>query len=220
MAFPLIPVVAGIAALLAAGTAAVKFWPDAKDKRLLVTGATATGKTTLAEFLTSGVIPARYVRTTSTKTHVAKEDFKLKQLGLKIGKVWDPAGDRDAWKAWLSKAKEADAILYLVDYARRDDDAYCQMVRRDAGQIALWRKQGDLPKQTPLVLVVTHCDVQPGFTPDGHEVLPVARECAPVREALRKLGGSTRLVAGSLKTQEHAAVVTCELLEAVGWASR
>lgn len=220
MAFPLIPVVIIILVFLAGSAAAVVLWPQLKGKRLLLTGATSSGKTTLSDFLATGVIPARYVRTTATTTKKPNGGVKLKDLSLKVDKIWDPPGDREAWGAWLGKAKQADVILYLIDYSRRHDDGYVQMVRRDTGQIAFWRKQGDLRKGTAIVLVVTHCDAQADFTPIGDAAQSEARQSAPAQQALRALGAGTPLVAGSLKTGDHAGALAFKILEALRGGER
>lgn len=215
MAFPLIPVIVAVVGLLAAAGAAAALWPDAKGKRLLVTGATAVGKTTLAEFLASGVIPLQYVKTRNTRTRIPNGDIELKDLSLKIDKIWDAAGDRESWQAWLDTAKKADAILYLVDYSRRDSKSYCQMVRRDSGQIALWRRQGDLQNDAQVVLVVTHCDAAANA---GHEAAHAqARASAPVQTAIAQLGASVPLVAGSLKGGDNAAALAYDVMETLGW---
>src|SRR3569623_503851 len=136
MTFPLVPIAVLIAAALAAkGISAL--WPKAKGKRIALTGVRGVGKTTYGTFLKDGTIPSGYAMTMGTKTLKLEKDLHFKDLKLKIDTIADPAGDREAWQAWLDGAKNADLLLYLINHASANGERYVKKVQRDTGQISL-----------------------------------------------------------------------------------
>jgi hypothetical protein len=221
--FPLVPIAVIIAALLAAkGIQAL--WPKAKGKRITVTGVRGVGKTTLATFLKDGSIPAGYAMTMGTKTIHLEKELRFKDLKLKVDTIADPAGDREAWQAWLDVAKDADLLIYLINYASAKGERYVKKVHRDTGQIALWRRTKELRDELFVVVMVTHCDRDPAWasTPERQRagaMLKRSRTAPAVVEALSQLGAGTPVVAGSLATPEDAVDLAYRMIEVTPWKS-
>lgn len=222
MPFVIPPLVwAALIGLGLAGGAAVaaSLWPQTKGKRLLVIGNTGSGKTTLVEFLRTGTIPEETRKTANTATHEVNGDVRLGDLELKVDRIWDTAGDEEiTWHAWHDKARDADAILYLIHVAKAAFTEHAATIRRDTQQISLWRQAGDLKGSCHVLLVATHCDMLTGFDEldakdENATCSDWARATPGVTAALQTLGPSTPLVAGSLMNEEAAGRLVVRLLE-------
>ncbi|MGY1702699.1 GTPase domain-containing protein [Geodermatophilus sp. SYSU D00766] len=223
MPVPLLAVAALVAfGVLGATAAAVALWPGASKKSFLIMGPRLSGKTTLSEFLAHGVVPKEYVATGGTRrveptTRVHFGDLKLK---IAIDKLWDPGGEADAIRAWHDKAKVADVLVYLINYAEAADEAYVTRVRRDTRQLRDWRRQDELKEGCRTVLVVTHMDqhelfrAQEGPTRagDGEDA---ARTAPAVRAAVEEMGPTCTLTAGSLADELGCADIASRLLTAL-----
>jgi hypothetical protein len=220
---PLVPIAVLIAAALAAkGISAL--WPKAKGKRIVLAGVRGVGKTTFATFLKDGTIPSGYTMTMGTKTIRLEKNLHFKDLKFKVDTIADPAGDREAWQAWLDGAKSADLLLYLINHASANGERYVKKVQRDTGQISLWRRTDELPDAMKIIIVVTHCDRDPAWSTTPSErrpgtMLKKARQTAAVTKALNQLGANTPMVAGSLANVEDAAELSYRMIELTPWKS-
>ena len=133
--------------------------------KFAVLGEQKVGKTCLIKFLTEGSLPTSPASTLSAKPTDSGRRFKLKDLKLKIPPLTDLPGSSDEYKVWKKITNGADIVLYLfrVDQLMEEDKPTEARVRKDMGQIKIWLKAK--PKEFPLFLIGTHCDLtDPDFT--------------------------------------------------------
>ncbi|MCF6508712.1 hypothetical protein E9549_15050 [Blastococcus sp. MG754426] len=183
-------------------------------------GPVVSGKTTLSEYLAHGVVPEELVATGGIQRIEPTADLALAGLKLKVKVVLDASGEPEAIRAWHDQAVVADFLVYLVSYAEAADEAYMARVRRDAGQLRDWKQLGELKDDCHTALVVTHMDCHEPFRQGiGLELAAdaerVARTAPAVRAAVRELGPSCTVIAGSLADDEGCADVTARLLTAL-----
>ena len=211
-------IIPAIAALVAAIAAIIKIF---EGKKLAVLGESRVGKTVLINFLTKGTLSEAYVRTLYPKKTDAN-DLELKDLKLSIEESIDVPGRDDFYPDWKKLSRDADVILYLLraDKLQAGDKHTEERVKQDIGQIGKWLKES--PKEFPLFILGTHCDL---ITPDltslpenkigdyENELLrmPVFQEIA-----LRGGGGSkVRFVFGSLKSKDTTERLVYQIIDQV-----
>ena len=207
-----------IAALVAAIAAIIKIF---EGKKLAVLGEGRVGKTVLINFLTKGTLSEVYVRTLYPQNTEAN-DLELKDLKLSIEESIDVPGDKDYYSSWKSLSQDADVVLYLLraDKLQAGDKHTEERVKRDMGQIRKWLKES--PKEFPLFIIGTHCDlITPDLTrlpenkigdyEDELRRMPIFREIA-----LHGGGGSkVRSVFGSLKSKDAAERLVYQIIDQV-----
>lgn len=222
MPLPLFAVIA--AALGGSVVLATALWPKAKGKTVLLLGSNLAGKTTLAQFLTTGTIPESYVRTAGTKYHDHKGDIKVEGLSLKVSRVVDVPGEELGIRSWHEDAKQSNLIIYLLDHSAAHLSTAAKRVERDCMQLADWRKRGELKKDARVLLLVTHLDHDSRWAdgiPRGeyNQAYDVARATAAASTARSALGPDILLVASTLVTEEGRQDAAFRILEASGWAT-
>jgi len=173
----LIPVVWWIVvgAIGLCGAGAKILWEDiviaVKGKRIAILGAKATGKTTLADFLSKGEIPQEYFQTIGVDRK-DKRPFELKDLNLKIylKSFNDVEAGLGARTIWQEEVKKADVVLYLFDtnkLLRYDEDAvrkgYAKRIKSDLEQVCSWLHEKTGPQS--LYILGTFCDQDPNYDP-------------------------------------------------------
>jgi energy-coupling factor transporter ATP-binding protein EcfA2 len=215
MAF-FVPVLIGIAILLAGTTIAVK-WDDIvialRGKRLAVLGARGVGKTHLVKFLTTGAIPAEYKQTVAPEKASSRR-FSLRDLDLKVKETLDLSGDKAAYAEWKELHDEADVVFYLLraDRLIAGDPEVEGRVRDDLRHISGW-----LVTRSPrprFFIIGTHCDFDAEFQSTSADKIgdyvDKFRRLPIVSELVARAGGAqqAKVVLGSMKTvQDTEALV-------------
>lgn len=215
MAF-FVPVLIGIAILLAGTTIAVK-WDDIvialRGKRLAVLGARGVGKTHLVKFLTTGAIPAEYKQTVAPEKASSRR-FSLKDLDLKVKETLDLSGDKAAYAEWKELHDEADVVFYLLraDRLIAGDRDVEGRVRDDLRHISGWL-EGRSPRPR-FFIIGTHCDFDAEFQSTSADKIgdyvDKFRRLPIVSELVARAGGAqqAKVVLGSMKTvQDTEALV-------------
>lgn len=198
-------VIAAAAALLGGTVAANwdKIIKALKGKKLAVLGERKVGKTSLLKFLTEGSIPEKYEATIEGGEKLCGRRFQLRDLELVIKDTRDVSGRRGY--SWERITKDADVVLYLLraDRLMEGHKPTEDRVRGDIEQIKRWLD--DKPKEFPLFLIGTHCDLtDPDLTTLPADKTGVYED--KMREKLQDIflrgGGerNVRLVLGSLKS--------------------
>lgn len=130
-------------------------------KSVAVIGERASGKTTLATFLSTGVIPEEYEQTLSEQTLKGRK-LKLSELKLKISEINDVPGDKEFYHKWKSAVTRSDLIYYL---ARADQiieqTENRKRVHSDIKHLVGWLSENPGKK---VFFIGTHCDLIPAYT--------------------------------------------------------
>lgn len=191
------------------------------SKRLAVLGHRRVGKTVLINFLTKGTLPKDYIQTLDPK-ETEFNDFKLKDLKLRIKESKDVPGDTDFYAQWEDIFQNADIVMYLLrsDKLMEGDKYTEERVKRDMGQIGEWLKEN--PKKVPLLIIGTHCDLT---TPDLTKLSKNKRgdyedklRKMPVFQEIASRGGGGRKVMfffGSLKSKDTTELLVYRIIEQV-----
>ena len=179
-----------------------------KSKRFAVLGERGVGKTALINFLTKGTLSKDYIQTLDPE-NTASNNFKLKDLKLRIKKSKDVPGDADFYPEWEDIVRNSDIVLYLLrsDKLMVGDQYTEERVKQDMGQIRKWLEEN--PKKFPLFIIGTHCDrTDPDLTclskneigdyEDKLRGMPILQEIASLGGGGRKV----RFIFGSLKSEE------------------
>ena len=218
----MIPIILAVLAVAIAGTVALN-WEEIikalKGKKLAVLGERKAGKTTLIKFLKEGSIPEKY-EATNHPEKISGGRFQLKELRLVFKDMIDVPGRREF--DWEKTTKDADIVLYLlrVDRLMRGHIPTENRVRKDIEQIKRWLD--DHPKNFPLFVIGTHCDLtkpdltklQPDQTGDYEDKV---REI-PVIQKIELLGGGKKkvtLLLGSLKSKDTTEILVYRLLQRI-----
>ena len=221
----MIPIIfAVIAVVAAAGAGAVALKWDSiikylKGKKLAVLGERKVGKTTLIKFLTEGSIPEEYEATNDPR-RVSGRRFQLRDLELTIQDTRDVPGRRGY--VWEKIVKDADIVLYLlrVDRLMEGHRPTESRVQKDIGQIKRWL--ADNPKDFPLFMIGTHCDLT---DPDLTALSP--DQIGDYEDNVRKMaifqhiellgGGESKvtLMLGSLKTEATTEALVYRLFKRI-----
>lgn len=209
-------IIAGIAVLAATAIAAIV--KVLEGKKLAVLGEGRVGKTVLINFLTKGTLSEAYVRTVYPKKTEAN-DFELKDLKLSIEESIDILGRSDFYPDWKKLSQDADVVMYLLraDKLQAGDKHTEERVKRDMGQIGEWLKES--PKEFPLFIIGTHCDLTtPNLTrlPEN-KIGDYEDEMRrmPIFKKIALLGGGwskVRLVFGSLKSKDSTERLVSQII--------
>ena len=192
-----------------------------EEKKLAVLGERGVGKTVLIKFLTEGILQKDYIQTLDPEK-TASNDFELKDLKLVIEESKDVPGSIENWGDWKDLTQQADIVLYLlrVDKLQAGDKHTEERIKRDMGQIGKWLKES--PKELPLFIIGTHCDL---LTPDLTR-LPEnkigdyeseLRRMSILKEIARRGGGlnKVRFIFGSLKSKDTTELLVYRIIEQV-----
>jgi len=127
-------------------------------KRVAVIGERAAGKTTLAQFLSTGEIPEEYEQTLDEKRYTGRT-IKLSDLELKVSEINDVPGDSEYYKQWKNAVSKSEVVYYL---ARADKIVKNERTRarvlRDVKHLCGWL---DANPRKHVFFVGTHCDLIP-----------------------------------------------------------
>jgi GTPase SAR1 family protein len=151
---------AAAAIVAAAGVTAARHFKSASGKEIAVLGPRKSGKSTLAEVLTSGTVTQQYFQTLATRR--IRGDLRMESLSLMVV-IHDPGGDRSEYGEWQRIYATASLICYVVDVSRlltsdrksrhSSDRKYRELAVRGAEHVNDW---GAIK---PTVLVLTHKDM-------------------------------------------------------------
>jgi hypothetical protein len=129
-------------------------------KSIAVIGERATGKTTLAQFLSTGEIPEEYEQTLDEKRYTGRT-IKLTDLNLKVTEINDVPGDSEYYKQWKSAVWNSEVVYYL---ARADKIVESEHTRarilRDVKHLCGWLEENP---GKHLFFIGTHCDLIPEY---------------------------------------------------------
>ena len=214
-----------------------------KGKKIAILGATATGKSTLDEFLREGTIPTQYDPTLGTVPSEAKR-IRIRDLDLLVKKGADVGGrmqTRD--REWKKIVDEAEVILYLVRAHEllSQEHKLIARIKEDTQMIATWVREiicknapssilsdpkqkeawirGNWKLGPKVVIVGTHADLDERFKPSSRESLEEAFEQnASIREIATQFGGTeqTLIILGSLKTLDDSQRLVYALFKQLG----
>ena len=198
----------GLGALVGAASIGWAILDELEHKKLAVLGERVVGKTALIQFLTTGTLPDKYLSTDGVyKT--SRGHIKLEDLELKIDESRDLPGGIPWYVDWKNLTEEADIVLYLlrVDKLMASDKHTEERVKRDMGHIGNWLKEN--PKEFPLLIIGTHCDLSdPDLTKLPEDKIGAYIDhvrTMRIFQDIALLGGGenkVRFVFGSLKTKD------------------
>ena len=179
-----------------------------KGKRFTILGETASGKTTLHHFLTTGKVYLGEYKQTLLEEDTAKNTLLLKDSKIVIRESVDIGGADEYRNSWKKLVEEADVVCYLI----RGDKVF----NRDKGYISLINEHISLifdfkRKEQKLYLLITFLDIIPQYSQEGDIIRKQIAET--LKESAFKAG--TVAIYGSLKTQEDTERVVTQLLRDV-----
>ncbi len=129
-------------------------------KSVAVVGERAAGKTTLAQFLSTGEIPEDYEQTIGEKRHEGRK-IRLADLDLKVSEINDVGGDTEYYKQWKRAVVRSDVVYYL---ARADKIMKSKKTRtrvvRDVKHLCGWLQENP---GKHVFFIGTHCDLIPEY---------------------------------------------------------
>ena len=186
-------------------------------KSVAVVGERATGKTTLAQFLSTGEIPEEYEQTLDEKRHTGRT-ISLADLDLKVSEINDVPGDTEYYKQWKSAVVRSEVVYYL---ARADKIVKNQSTRarvlRDVKHLCGWLEENP---GKHVFFVGTHCDLIPEYaalTPanrgDYQDRFFGLKEMREVALRLREVDAA--MILGSLKPERAMQAVVHQSFQKV-----
>lgn len=197
-----------------------------KPVRIVLLGESQSGKTTL--LLTwRGEWTPNPPRTMPLGDFVGKIEVKTGDKVLNIEKrfIFPKVTDFSGWDEGVKNAREeikaARVILYLVTALRlreaenrpagRLPSAAWQRIELDANRVSAYSEQADR-----IVLVVTYTDKDPRYEQLGPAayLTHVEKQLSDFIERTR-MNGRVKIVAGSLATEESAAVLAADVVQAM-----
>lgn len=221
---PFLPWLIG-AILSAAAIAAISglLRSKASGKTLAIIGASKTGKTTLARYLSQGITGDRNYEATNISYDLGGRTITLEdQTVLHVSGLKDLPGEKTAWLEWKQRVQESDHVLYLLRAPdlRQGVESATDRCRRDLQQLKLWLEEQDKETRPKTVLLVCGFrdrdakawDAEPSHSAYAAGLLRDAG-LDPQVEALRRLTG-VQYVSGSMSTED----ATKELLKTIAEA--
>jgi GTPase SAR1 family protein len=172
-------------------------------KSVAVIGERTAGKTTLAKFFSSGVLPEKYEQTLS-ENRLDGRTIQLSELKLKVSEINDVPGDKDFYKQWKEAVNRADIVYYLAraDKALQSADTR-KRILNDVKHLGTWSKENPGKR---IFFVGTHCDLVPAYSKlssadrgDFQDTFFKLEELREVALRLRELNAG--LILGSLGTE-------------------
>lgn len=130
-------------------------------KEVAIIGARRSGKTTLASYLSSGLIPENYEQTLG-KNILPGRTLVLSDLKLKIYEINDVGGDKDYYKDWKEVVTKCEIVYYLANA----DEIMAKMETRkrvlaDVKHLSGWLLENPGKK---VFFIGTHCDLISAYT--------------------------------------------------------
>lgn len=192
-----------------------------KGKKIAVLGARATGKTTLLNYISFGILLERYKQT------IIPEEINLRlsklsdELDIHLKKTTDVGGGKDDYPEWKKLFIDSNLVLYLVraDKLFQQDEKTKERVIEDAHQFYQWVKEIRSRKKNyyklekiskQFFIIGTHCDRDPNFLQLRDDNAGNYKEqfgnLEAVSEMIQALGGKrkVKVVLGSFENTDNA----------------
>lgn len=195
-----------------------------KGKRIVALGLPTAGKTTLLNFLGSGMIPpAEYKATAISEPIKVKKPMKLKDLELVLKDIIDVGGgDSRRRSEKIGLIKNADIILYLfrVDKWKQNPFEVEEEILSDLTAISeSVNERLTENNESKVVIVGTHTDKDPEWNANvgALEYEKLIVEDPFIRGMQIMLGGVTRcnVILGSLSDGDPIEECTFQLIHAL-----
>jgi GTPase SAR1 family protein len=191
-----------------------------RGKSLAILGPRKAGKTNLTTFLHSGEIPRGYKPTVLRELAQGKHrvpgtgrrlmfGIKMNDLSLKLTMLDNPGmtpeGDLTNLRTWQESAQNSEVICYLVNVVQLRNDDYWKVALNGARHIARWDEDG--PRRR--LLILTHCDLDPAWSPDTPDAISGRNEVIELRKNLK----AENILMGSTKDTDGTRDLTYNLLQ-------
>ena len=223
---PLPIILIWIAGALLVGGGAALGWNELvfklKGKRLAILGEREVGKTVLTQFMTTGTVPSDYKETVAPEA-TSRNHLKLIDLALVVHRSFDVGGGKANYGEWRRGHDEADLVFYLLraDRLGAGRKETLDRVINDLTHIKGWREARQKAGQSvpTLVIIGTHCDLDPAFEAVRDGQAGEYLERFKARPSLQKVwalaGGMARVpvVLGSLETDGHRKALVYNVLQ-------
>ena len=174
-------------------------------KRFTILGERASGKTALHHFLTHGEVYLGEYEQTKSSDKTSKNTLKLKDLELVIKESADIGGAEVMREQWSLLMKGSDVICYLIrgDKIFKGNREYTSLINEHIAQILDSKEE----KQN-LYLLITFLDTIPQYLENADTIKEQIHNS--LKTSVFKPG--TKVIYGSLKTQEDAEQLVSELI--------
>ena len=174
-------------------------------KRFTILGERASGKTALHYFLTHGEVYLGEYKQTQSGGKTSKNTLKLKDLELVIKESADIGGAEVMRDQWSLLMKESDVICYLIrgDKIFKGNREYTSLINEHIAQILDSKEE-----KQKLYLLITFLDTIPQYLENADTIKEQIHNS--LRTSVFKPG--TKVIYGSLKTQEDAEQLVSELI--------
>ena len=174
-------------------------------KRFTILGERASGKTALHHFLTHGEVYLGEYEQTKSSDKTSKNTLKLKDLELVIKESADIGGAEVMRGQWPLLIKGSDVICYLIrgDKVFKGNREYTSLINEHIAQILDSKEE-----KQKLYLLITFLDTIPQYLENADTIKEQIHNS--LKTSVFKPG--TKVIYGSLKTQEDAEQLVSELI--------
>ena len=174
-------------------------------KRFTILGERASGKTALHHFLTHGEVYLGEYKQTKSSDKTSKNTLKLKDLELVVKESTDVGGAEVMRDQWSLLMKGSDVICYLIrgDKIFKGNREYTSLINEHIAQILDSKEE-----KQKLYLLITFLDTIPKYLENADTIKEQIHNS--LRTSVFKPG--TKVIYGSLKTQEDAEQLVSELI--------
>ncbi len=130
---------------------------------IAILGANATGKTTLATFLSTDTVPGKQHEATITSDTLGGRLVQLEDVKLDIDTIEDVPGSSHRYASWKKAINDSNIILYIfrVDQVMKNNEQDKSRIKKDIGQIRNFIKNKEKNEESELYFVIigTHSDL-------------------------------------------------------------
>jgi major membrane immunogen (membrane-anchored lipoprotein) len=182
----------------------------ASGKVLAIIGASQTGKTTLARFLSQGIMGDGTYEATNISYDLKGRTITLDDgTVLHLADLKDVPGETTAWLEWKQRVQRSHYVLYLMraPYLRQRREFAVDRYRRDLQQLKLWLEAQEKDSRASVLLVSNFrdqdaqaWDAEPSHTAHGAGLMDDAGLQKQVDDLLRITG--VQYVSGSMSSEE------------------
>ena len=176
------------------------------NRRFAILGDSASGKTTLLNFLTEGEVHMGEYKQTENEEYTKKNTLKLKDEKLIVEEGVDIGGADEHRNQWEGLIEKANVVCYLIRgdrvFAQKKD--YISLINEHISLILDFKKE-----EQKLYLLITFLDVIPQYLEDADTVKKQINDTLKT-SAFRK---GTKVIYGSLGTKESAENLVYRLIK-------
>lgn len=184
-----------------------------EDKRIVILGDRAVGKTHLYDFLEKGKVPTSYEQTPI---------YGIEKLGLKIGKFnisgTDVRGSENRGShhsRWQDAMKEVDFLFYLVDAHKTLIEKDVTKIKNECLLIIRFLKENDNKKPDHIFIIGSHMDKIPNKNQKHENDFHTIKTIEEFRKELNRLNIKNTTILGNLRTDESAAKLVQEIIRSI-----